>query len=41
MALLDLMYDALFGTSSNTQRKMFFSVHVLYIDEATVYNWDE
>lgn len=42
MALLDLMHDALFGTSSKTQRKMFFRVHVLYIDEGeTVYGWSK
>lgn len=40
MALLDLMHDALFGTSSQSQRKMFFKVHVLYIDEGiSVYEW--
>ena len=42
MALLDLMHDSLFGTTSQSQRKMFFSVHVLYIDEGqAVYGWDE
>ena len=40
MALLDLMHDSLFGTSSQSQRKMFFQVHVIYIDEGrVVYNW--
>ena len=38
MALLHLIYDALFGVS---QRKMFFNVHVLYIDETAVYGWDK
>lgn len=38
MALLNLIYAALFGPS---QRKMFFNVHVLYIDETAIYNWDE
>ena len=33
MALLDLMHEALFGATSLTQRKMFFKVHVLHIDE--------
>ena len=42
MALLDLLHDSLFGTSSQTQRKMFFRVHVLYIDEGpAVYNWSD
>ena len=40
MALLDLMHDSLFGTTSATGRKMFFEVHVMYIDEGkVVYNW--
>ena len=42
MALMDLMHEALFGQTSLTQRKMFFKVHVLYIDEGrAVYNWTE
>jgi hypothetical protein len=42
MALLDLMHEALFGQTSLTQRKMFFKVHVLYIDEGrAVYGWSE
>ena len=41
MALMDLMHAALFGESMN-QRKMFFKVHVLYIDEGrAVYDWSE
>ncbi|CDW91371.1 UNKNOWN [Stylonychia lemnae] len=40
MALIDLMYQSLFGTVSN--RKMFFRVHILYIEEGSVvYGWDE
>ena len=31
MALLNMLYFSLFGNQSN--RKMFFSVHILYIDE--------
>ena len=39
MALLELMHEALFGASI-TQRKLFFRVHVLYIDEGrAVYDW--
>lgn len=42
MALLDLMHESLFGTSTQTQRKMFFKVHVLYIDEGrAVFDWGE
>mgnify|MGYP000870955143 CR=1 FL=1 len=42
MALLDLLHDSLFGTSSQTQRKLFFRVHVLYIDEGkAVYDWSD
>lgn len=42
MALLDMMYEALFGQNSQSQRKMFFKVHVLYIDEGrVVYDWTE
>mmetsp|Transcript_23828 Transcript_23828/g.23502 ORF Transcript_23828/g.23502 Transcript_23828/m.23502 type:complete len:186 (-) Transcript_23828:827-1384(-) len=40
MALLHLLFKSLFGNESN--RKMFFQVHILYIDEGTaVYNWQE
>lgn len=40
MALLNLMYQSLFGGLS--QRKMFFRVHILYIDEGSaVYGWDQ
>lgn len=40
MALLNLMYQSLFGTVSN--RKMFFRVHILYIEEGSaVYGWDD
>ena len=42
MALLDLIHEALFGQTSLTQRKMFFKVHVIYIDEGrAVYNWSQ
>ena len=42
MALLDLIHEALFGNTSLTQRKMFFKVHVLYIDEGrAVYKWSD
>ena len=40
MALLHMMYNSLFGESVS-QRKMFFKVHVLYIDESIVYGWDD
>ena len=49
MALLDLMHNSLFGDEEKekdgavkiTQRKMFFKVHVLHIDEGrAVYGWD-
>jgi tRNA(Ile)-lysidine synthase TilS/MesJ len=40
MSLLDLMHEALFGNTSISQRKMFFKVHILYIDEGrAVYGW--
>lgn len=40
MSLLDLMHQALFGEQQMSQRKMFFKVHVLYIDEGpAVYGW--
>jgi hypothetical protein len=40
MALLDLMYQSLFGSVSN--RKMFFRVHIIYVDEGpVVYGWEE
>jgi tRNA(Ile)-lysidine synthase TilS/MesJ len=40
MGLLDLMHEALFGNTSLSQRKMFFKVHILYIDEGrAVYGW--
>lgn len=53
MALLDLMHNSLFGDDLQqkkegepvvkiSQRKMFFKVHVLYVDEGqAVYGWDE
>lgn len=42
MALLDLMHQALFGVSTQTQRKMFFKVHVIYVDEGrAIYGWSE
>ena len=38
MALLDLVWRSLFGSAS--QRKMFFRVHVLFIEEGSaVYGW--
>ena len=40
MALLNMLYYSLFGNQSN--RKMFFSVHILYIDEGpAVYGHSE
>jgi hypothetical protein len=40
MALLHMMFESLFGHYS--QRKMFFKVHILYIEEgSTVYEWSE
>ena len=42
MSLLDLMHEALFGMTSLSQRKMFFKVHILYIDEGrAVYGWSQ
>ena len=50
MALLDLMHNALFGDAESeakgtvkiSQRKMFFKVHVLHIDEGpAVYGWSQ
>ena len=47
MALLDLMHQALFAGTEEvvthiSQKKMFFKVHVLYIDEGqAVYGWDD
>lgn len=38
MAMLHLMYISLFG---DAQRKMFFKVHIVYIDESAIYKWDE
>lgn len=38
MAMLHLMYVSLFGES---QRKMFFKVHIIHIDESAVYGYDE
>jgi hypothetical protein len=40
MAMLNMLYFSLFGNQSN--RKMFFRVHILYIDECrSVYGHDE
>ena len=40
MALLDLMFNSLFNIDTASDRKMFFKVHVLYIDEGqAVYGW--
>ena len=40
MALLNMMYQSLFGGQS--QRKMFFKVHVVYIEEGSVvYDWND
>jgi len=50
MALLDLMHNALFGDEESaaegvvkvSQRKLFFRVHVLHVDEGrAVYGWSE
>jgi len=37
MVLLKLMNKSLFGDS---QRKMFFKCHVVYVDESLIYGWD-
>lgn len=40
MALLNMMYSSLFVNA--IRNKMYFKVHVLYIDEgAAVYDWNE
>lgn len=40
MALLHLLYESLFDNKST--RKMFFRVHVIYIEEGSaVYGWSE
>ena len=41
MALLDLMHYSLFGGADSVSgRKMFFKVHVIYIDEGpAIYDW--
>ena len=38
MTMLHLMYTSLFGKA---QRKLFFKVHVIHIDESALYGWDE
>ena len=38
MSMLHLMYTSLFG---NAQRKLFFKVHVVHIDESAIFGWDE
>jgi len=39
MAMLNMLYLSLFGGSSN--KKMFFKVHVIYIEEGSaLYGWD-
>lgn len=38
MSMLSLMNVSLFGEAL---RKMFFKVHIIYIDESVVYGWDE
>jgi tRNA(Ile)-lysidine synthase TilS/MesJ len=38
MALLNMLYQSLFGNVSN--RKMFFRVHIIHVDEGrVVYDW--
>jgi hypothetical protein len=40
MGMLNMLYKSLFGNNQN--RKMFFRVHILYIDEgSTVYGHSE
>ena len=39
MAMLDLLNNCLSGNTS--AKKMFFKVHVLYIDEGCVFNFDD
>ena len=47
MALLDLMHQSMFENTEEvvthiSQKKMFFKVHVLHIDEGpAVFGWDE
>jgi cytoplasmic tRNA 2-thiolation protein 2 len=38
MAMLHLMHVSLFGEA---QRKMFFKVHIIHIDDSAVFGWDE
>jgi hypothetical protein len=35
MALLNLLYVSLFANNSGSGRKMFFKVHILYIEESS------
>lgn len=40
MAMLNLMWQSLFGNNQN--RKMFFRVHILFIEEGSaVYKWSD
>jgi len=40
MAMLNMLYNCLSGNKS--QKKMFFKVHILYIDEGrAVYGWSQ
>ena len=39
MAMLHLLYSCLNGNKQ--AKKMFFKVHILYIDEGTVYGWSD
>lgn len=39
MAMLHLLYNCLSGNKQ--AKKMFFKVHILYIDEGTVFGWSE
>jgi hypothetical protein len=40
MALIDLLANSLFEKHAS-QRKMFFSVHCLWIDEGSIWDWSE
>jgi len=37
MAMLHLLYNCLNGNKS--AKRMFFKIHILYIDEGTVFDW--
>jgi len=39
MAMLHLLHNCLNGNKST--KKMFFKIHILYIDEGTVFGWSD